>query len=119
MSTAETLYRERTPRSRKMFDEVSRLIPGGVTGTGFLHPYPSYIVRANGCYLYDVDGNRLTDFMNGAFVLPLGHNHPKVRRAMPDYVHCSGSQIGCALRNQRCQHRCSVTAKNMCMRGSR
>ncbi len=86
MSTAETLYRERTPKSRKMFDEVSRLIPGGVTGTGFLHPYPSYIVRANGCYLYDVDGNRLTDFMNGSFVLPLGHNHPKVRQAIREQM---------------------------------
>ena len=86
MSTAETLYRERTPKSKKMFDEVSRLIPGGVTGTGFLHPYPSYIVRANGCYLYDVDGNRLTDFMNGSFVLPLGHNHPKVRQAIREQM---------------------------------
>ncbi len=86
MSTAETLYRKRTPKSRKMFDEVSRLIPGGVTGTGFLHPYPSYIVRANGCYLYDVDGNRLTDFMNGSFVLPLGHNHPKVRQAIREQM---------------------------------
>ncbi|MEE9284571.1 MAG: aspartate aminotransferase family protein [Dehalococcoidia bacterium] len=81
-SKAETLYRERTPRSRELFDEVSRLIPGGVTGTGFLHPYPSYIARADGCYLYDVDGNRLTDFMNAAFVLPLGHNHPKVKQAI-------------------------------------
>ncbi len=79
---AEALYRKRTARSRRLFEKVSEIIPGGVTGTGFLHPYPAYVERADGCYLYDVDGNRLVDFMNGSFVLPLGHNNRKVKEAV-------------------------------------
>lgn len=79
---AEAMYRKRTKASRKTFEKARRRIPGGVTGTGFMHPYPSYIARANGCYLYDVDGNRMVDFMNGSFVLPLGHNNPRVREAI-------------------------------------
>ena len=33
-----------------------------------------------------MDGNRLVDFMNGSFVLPLGHNLPAVRRAIARQV---------------------------------
>ena len=53
-----SLTSAKRPASRAAFRRVSALIPGGVSGTGFMHPYPSYIQRADGPYLWDVDGNR-------------------------------------------------------------
>ena len=36
--TSERAYKRKTPRSRAAFRRVSALIPGGVSGTGFMHP---------------------------------------------------------------------------------
>ncbi len=85
-SRMEQRYRDLTPKSREYFEETSRYLVGGESGTGFMFPYPSYVTHGEGCYVYDVDGRRLVDFVNGTFVLPLGHNHPAVRRAIEEQV---------------------------------
>src|SRR5215208_1027729 len=40
--------------------------------------------RAEGCYVYDAEGNRYLDMLCGYRVLNLGHNHPVVRRAVAE-----------------------------------
>lgn len=40
--------------------------------------------RAEGCYLYDTDGNRYLDCLSGYCVFNVGHNHPGVRQALWD-----------------------------------
>ena len=40
------------------------------------------IVQGQGCFLYDVDGNRYTDFEAGVCCLSLGHNHPRISAAL-------------------------------------
>ena len=39
---------------------------------------PIAIRRASGSYIEDMDGNLFIDFLTGAGVLPLGHNHPEL-----------------------------------------
>jgi glutamate-1-semialdehyde 2,1-aminomutase len=76
----EQWYRQVTSRSRQAARRAQGAIPGGTgSGLGNLRPYPTYVRRAEGCYLYDVDGRHLLDFYNGGYALPLGHNHPKIR----------------------------------------
>ncbi|HYM51008.1 MAG TPA: aspartate aminotransferase family protein [Candidatus Limnocylindrales bacterium] len=43
---------------------------------------PLVIDRAEGSYLYDVEGRRYLDFACGIAVTNLGHGHPEVRRAV-------------------------------------
>jgi diaminobutyrate-2-oxoglutarate transaminase len=43
---------------------------------------PIAIARASGSYITDVDGNVFIDFLTGAGVLALGHNHPEVVEAV-------------------------------------
>lgn len=43
---------------------------------------PIAIARAAGSYVEDVDGNVFIDFLTGAGVLALGHNHPEVVEAV-------------------------------------
>ena len=75
-------YRERSYRSKQAFDQAVKYIPDGVNGIGHLDPFPPYIQRGEECYLWDIEGRRLLDFVNAGFSLPLGHNHPRVRQAV-------------------------------------
>lgn len=54
---------------------------------------PINIVRGEGCYLYDDQGQRYLDFIAGIAVCALGHCHPWISQAIADQartlVHCS------------------------------
>lgn len=47
---------------------------------------PIAIAGGTGSYLWDVDGNVFIDFLAGAGVLSLGHNHPEVVRAATEQL---------------------------------
>ncbi len=50
------------------------------------------VVKAEGCFLYDEEGNQYVDLESGVWVVPLGHNHPVINKAISDQVgrvtHC-------------------------------
>lgn len=75
-------YRERSSRSRLAFEQAVKYIPDGVNSIGHIEPFPPYILRGEECYLWDLEGRRLLDFVNAGFSLPLGHNHPRIRQAV-------------------------------------
>ncbi len=43
---------------------------------------PRVIVKGEGCYLYDADGNKILDMFPGWAVSAIGHCHPKVVEAL-------------------------------------
>jgi len=47
---------------------------------------PPVIVRGEGIYLFDADGNRYADLTSGLIAVNLGHGHPAVRAAMHEQV---------------------------------
>jgi predicted acetylornithine/succinylornithine family transaminase len=51
------------------------------------------LVRGEGCYVWDADGNRYLDFLGGIAVNGLGHCHPAVVNAIVEQartlIHCS------------------------------
>jgi glutamate-1-semialdehyde 2,1-aminomutase len=51
-----------------------------------MSPYPLAIVRGEGCHLWDADGNRYVDLMQGDWLLPLGHCNPGVSGAICSQV---------------------------------
>jgi acetylornithine aminotransferase len=44
--------------------------------------FPVVFVKGNGCFLYDTDGRRYTDFVAGIAVCNLGHSHPRICQAL-------------------------------------
>ena len=78
----ESAYRERTPGSSEAFKRSGEVMPAVAKGAYYYAPYPVTIARAEGCHLYDVDGNRYVDFANHHTTQILGHNHPAVVRAV-------------------------------------
>jgi glutamate-1-semialdehyde 2,1-aminomutase len=78
----EAAYRRRTPRSAALYAQAQRVLPGGDTRTTtYFSPYPSFIERAAGARLYDVDGNELLDCLNNYTALIHGHAFPPVVEA--------------------------------------
>lgn len=76
-------YPMSTEKSRKLFEEAKKLLPGGVSSpVRAIKPYPFYTKRANGSKITDIDDNEYIDYVMGYGPLLLGHNHPVIREAV-------------------------------------
>ncbi len=76
-------YQAKTPRSRALFEEAQRVLPGGNTRTTiFIDPYPFYAVRGAGAWIWDADGHERLDFNGNYTSLILGHAPPAVVAAV-------------------------------------
>jgi 4-aminobutyrate aminotransferase/(S)-3-amino-2-methylpropionate transaminase len=53
---------------------------------GVLTAHPLVLERGAGAEVWDVDGRRYLDFVGGIGVLNLGHNHPRVVRAVTEQL---------------------------------
>src|SRR5579885_1769622 len=75
-----------TTRSDELFAETQRVIPGGVNSPvrafRAVGGHPRFIERAEGPYLYDVDGQRYIDYVLSWGPLILGHAHAAVVEAI-------------------------------------
>lgn len=73
-------------KSEALFQQAQKTIPGGVNspvrafrGVGGT---PRFIASAKGAYLFDVDGNRLIDYVGSWGPMIAGHAHPEVVEAV-------------------------------------
>ncbi len=72
-----------TEKSKKLFEEAKKVLPGGVSSpVRAIKPYPFYTKRANGPKITDIDGNEYIDYVMGYGPLLLGHNHPAIKEAV-------------------------------------
>lgn len=79
----EATYQRRAPRSGDWHARARRVMPGGDTRTStYFNPFPTVIERAQGAYLYDLDGNVLLDFLNNYTALIHGNAFPPVVEAV-------------------------------------
>ncbi|MEJ2087897.1 MAG: diaminobutyrate--2-oxoglutarate transaminase [Gammaproteobacteria bacterium] len=60
----------------------------------YARSFPVVFDRAEGSYLFDVEGNRYLDFLAGAGTLNYGHNHPTLQAALMDYISRNGITHG-------------------------
>jgi len=72
--------------SRRWFDRAAQVSPGGVNSPvrafRAVGGTPRFIVRAEGPWLTDADGNQLLDFVGSWGPMLLGHAHPDVVAAV-------------------------------------
>lgn len=88
MQAVEVDWEQQTPTSRRWAEHARSVLPDGVAspvrGGGTFIPYPFYTERAEGAYLYDVDGNRYLDTVMAFGPVILGHAHPAVTSAVAE-----------------------------------
>ncbi|WP_323671410.1 glutamate-1-semialdehyde 2,1-aminomutase [Candidatus Poriferisodalis multihospitum] len=76
------------PRSTNadLFEAARRVIPGGVNSPvrafGSVDGTPYFVARAEGPYVFDVEGRRYLDFVQSYGAIILGHAHPAVTEAI-------------------------------------
>ncbi|KWS04554.1 Glutamate-1-semialdehyde aminotransferase [Lysobacter capsici AZ78] len=74
------------PRSHELFTRASELLPGGVNSPvrafKSVGGEPFFAQRAQGAYLYDVDGHRYIDYVGSWGPMIAGHAHPQVLAAV-------------------------------------
>lgn len=75
-------------KSQALFQEAVNYIPGGVNSPvrafGNIGITPRFIERAEGAYLYDVDGRKYLDFICSWGPMILGHNQKDVLESVVD-----------------------------------
>lgn len=83
------------PTSKQSADEAQRYIPGGVQhNLAFNHPFALEIVRAQGAYLWDADGNRYLDFLQAGGPTVLGNNYPALLEKVSELLATCGPATG-------------------------
>ncbi len=84
-------------KSSQHFARACKSIPGGVNSParafGGVGGEPLIIDRGEGPYLFDIDGNRLIDFVGSWGPHILGHRHPAVMAAIDDAL-TKGTSFG-------------------------
>ncbi|MDP4536229.1 glutamate-1-semialdehyde 2,1-aminomutase [Alkalimonas collagenimarina] len=73
-------------QSEVLFERAQHTIPGGVNSPvrafKSVGGTPIFIERADGPYIFDVDGKRYIDYIGSWGPMLLGHNHPEIRQAV-------------------------------------
>jgi glutamate-1-semialdehyde 2,1-aminomutase len=84
-------------RSKELFEQASDCIPGGVNSPvrafKSVGGTPPFIVKGQGAYLWDADGNRYIDFVGSWGPLILGHAPPAVVAALQKVIE-NGTSFG-------------------------
>ena len=88
-------FDERCVRSKEMTDKAQALIPGGVQhNLAFNYPFPIAIEKAEGAYMWDVDGNVYIDFLQAGGPTVLGSNYKPVQEKVIDIIRECGPVTG-------------------------
>jgi glutamate-1-semialdehyde 2,1-aminomutase len=86
-----------TTRSRDIFTEAQRLMPGGVSSPvrafKSVGGQPIVFDRVKGAYAWDVDGNRYIDYVGSWGPAICGHAHPEVIAALHEALE-KGTSFG-------------------------
>ena len=76
--------------SEKLFQKAKKRIPGGVNSPvragQAVGIDPPFISKANGCVIWDVDGNEYIDYVCSWGPMILGHAHPEIVNALEERV---------------------------------
>mgnify|MGYP000019408958 CR=1 FL=1 len=77
--------------SLELLNRAVNLIPGGVNSPvracKSVGADPVFIDRAEGCLIFDADGNRYIDYVGSWGPMILGHAHPEVIEAVGSVIH--------------------------------
>jgi glutamate-1-semialdehyde 2,1-aminomutase len=88
-------FEAKCARSKAFTTEAKKFIPGGVQhNLAFNHPFPIAIEKAEGAYLWDVDGNKYFDFLQAGGPIVLGNNYAPVHEKVVELLKSCGPVTG-------------------------
>lgn len=75
--------------SESYLNFAQQYLAGGVSSSFRINPYtdqPMYLSRADGPFIYDLDGRKYVDFFMGHGACTLGHNRPEILAAIQEAI---------------------------------
>ena len=91
----EDYYMNQCKKSFELYQKARKVIPNGVQhNLAFNHPFPLAVSKAEGAYLYDVDGNRYIDFLQAGGPTLLGSNYKPVQEKVIQVLQEAGPTTG-------------------------
>jgi glutamate-1-semialdehyde 2,1-aminomutase len=91
----ENYFNRKCAKSKAMIEEAREIIPGGVQhNLAFNYPFPLVMTKAEGAYLYDLDGNKYYDFLQAGGPTVLGSNPSSVRSKVIELLNECGPSTG-------------------------
>ncbi|MBC8400762.1 MAG: aminotransferase class III-fold pyridoxal phosphate-dependent enzyme [Candidatus Marinimicrobia bacterium] len=88
-------FDEQCSKSKTMITKAKEVIPGGVQhNLAFNYPFPVAFNKAEGAYLWDIDGNRYIDFLQSGGPTVLGSNYTAVKDKVLELLNSCGPSTG-------------------------
>ena len=88
-------FETKCAKSKELASKAKEVIPGGVQhNLAFNWPFPVAIKKAEGAYLYDIDGNKYIDFLQAGGPTVLGSNPPAIREKVIELLNECGPVTG-------------------------
>ncbi|MEE8479857.1 MAG: glutamate-1-semialdehyde 2,1-aminomutase [Desulfobacterales bacterium] len=88
-------YAKSIPKSIELLKRAQGVTPGGVgSGLRLWAPAPFFIDRAEGAYIWDIDGNRYIDYSMCYAAMIAGHTNPIIMEAIRAQTE-KGTLFGC------------------------
>jgi len=88
-------FEKKCSKSKEMINAAMNFIPGGVQhNLAFNYPFPLVFTKAEGAYLYDIDGNKYIDFIQAGGPTVIGSNNPVVREKAIEVINECGPSTG-------------------------
>ena len=118
------LYESKTSKSKEHFRKAQKWLPGGGTrNIAHFYPYPFFVTKGEGCYLFDVDGNEYIDILNSMTVNIHGHAHPEIAKALEAQAsegtaHAAPIEIQYELARIICERTPSIELMRFCNSGT-
>lgn len=91
----ENYFDKKCAKSKEITTEAKQYIPGGVQhNLAFNMPFPMCMVKAEGAYIYDLDGNKYFDFLQAGGPTILGSNYKAVQNEAIKLIKSCGPTTG-------------------------
>ena len=88
-------FEKKCTKSKSLITEARKYIPGGVQhNLAFNYPFPIVVEKAEGCYLFDIDGNKYIDFLQAGGPTLLGSNYKPIQEKIIDVIKDSSPATG-------------------------
>lgn len=118
------MYPDPGSTSAALYQRALESLPGGNSRTAvFREPYPIYIKRGLGAYVWDEDDVRRLDLINNQSALVHGHSHPDILAAVAAQLQnltsvCAPTRGEIELAEELCRRVASIERVSFCNSGS-
>jgi ornithine--oxo-acid transaminase len=93
MSSASSRYDVYRETPKQILERYSRYVNHRFARVIELIGFDRVFTKARGAWLWDQDGRRYLDFLGGYSVFNVGRNHPRVKRALAEWLEHDGASL--------------------------